>query len=59
MAIQHRRGTAAAATAANIVLAAGQLGVETDTGRIKVGNGVTAWNSLPYVGAGGLNGGTP
>jgi hypothetical protein len=48
MAIQHRRGTAAAATAANVVLAIGQLGVETDTGKIKVGDGTRAWNLLPY-----------
>lgn len=46
--IQHVRGTAAAWTAANPVLAAGEIGVETDTGRIKVGNGTTAWNSLSY-----------
>lgn len=49
--IQLRRGTAAAATAANPVLASGEVGVEIDTGRIKVGNGVTAWNSLAYVDA--------
>lgn len=49
MAIQHRRGTAAAATSANVVLAVGQLGVETDTGKIKVGDGAKAWNLLPYA----------
>ncbi len=48
MAIQLRHGTSAEATVANIVLALGQLGVETDTGRIKVGNGATLWNLLPY-----------
>ncbi len=53
MAIQHRRGTAAAATSANVVLAAGQLGTETDTGQTKVGDGSTAWNSLPYSGSNG------
>ncbi len=55
MAIQHRRGTAAAATAANVVLFNGQLGVETDTGKIKVGNGVTTWNALPYSSSLGSN----
>ena len=44
--LQIRRGTAAQWTAANTVLAAGELGYETDTGFFKVGDGVTAWNSL-------------
>lgn len=47
--IQLRRGTAAQWTAANPTLAAGEVGTETDTGRFKVGNGTSAWNSLPYV----------
>ena len=47
--IQIRRGTAAEWTAANPVLAAGELGLETDTGKTKIGDGVTAWNSLGYV----------
>jgi hypothetical protein len=46
--IQHRRGTAARWTAANPVLRAGEIGVETDTVKLKVGDGETAWNSLPY-----------
>lgn len=47
--IQVRRGTAAQWTAANPVLAAGEQGFETDTGKLKIGNGTTAWASLPYV----------
>lgn len=47
--IQFRRGTAAAATSNNPTLAAGEVGLETDTGKIKVGDGTTAWNSLPYL----------
>ena len=47
-AIQLRRGTAASWTSANPTLSAGEPGVETDTGLIKIGNGTTAWNSLPY-----------
>ena len=35
----------------NPVLADGEIGVETDTDKIKIGDGVTAWNSLPYAGA--------
>jgi hypothetical protein len=44
--IQIRRGTSAQWQAANTVLAEGELGYETDTGFIKVGDGVTAWNSV-------------
>jgi hypothetical protein len=47
--IQIRRGTAASATANNPVLASGEFGYETDTRKIKVGDGVTAWNSLAYL----------
>lgn len=47
--IQLRRGTAAAWTSENTTLAAGEPGFETDTGRHKVGDGVTAWNSLAYA----------
>lgn len=46
--IKLRRGTAAQWTAANPVLAAGEMGIETDTNRSKYGNGTTAWNSLSY-----------
>lgn len=47
--IQIKRGTAASATANNPILADGEFGYETDTSKIKVGDGVTAWNSLPYL----------
>jgi len=46
--IRLRRGTAAEWTSANPVLAAGEAGVETDTGKMKVGDGSTAWNALGY-----------
>ena len=46
--IQFRRDTAAAWTAANPTLAAGELGLETDTSFYKIGNGSTAWTSLAY-----------
>lgn len=48
--IQLRRGTAAAWTSANPTLSSGEIGVETDTLKFKVGNGSTAWNSLSYEG---------
>jgi hypothetical protein len=50
--IQLRRGTAAEWTAANPVLAQGEPGIESDTGKIKIGNGADAWSSLTYASAG-------
>jgi hypothetical protein len=46
--IRLRRGTAAAWTAANPTLASGEVGYETDTRKLKVGDGSTAWASLSY-----------
>jgi hypothetical protein len=46
--IQIRRGAAASWTSANPTLAAGEFGYETDTGKAKIGDGSTAWNSLSY-----------
>jgi hypothetical protein len=45
----QRRGTASEWTAANTVLATGEVGFETDTGRFKIGDGSTAWNSRAYA----------
>jgi hypothetical protein len=49
--IQYRRGPAAEWTGINPTLALGEPGFETDTGRIKVGTGGTAWNDLTYTAA--------
>lgn len=46
--IQFRRDTAANWASANPVLAAGEMGVETDTRKYKLGDGATAWSSLAY-----------
>lgn len=46
--IQLRRGTAAEWTSANPVLMQGEMGVESDTLKVKLGNGTTAWTSLQY-----------
>lgn len=46
--IQIRRDTAANWTAANPILAQGEPALEIDTKKEKIGDGVTAWNSLPY-----------
>jgi hypothetical protein len=46
--MQQRRGTAAQWTAANPVLAAGEIGFETDTNKFKMGNGTSTWSALQY-----------
>lgn len=47
--IQLRRDTAANWTSANPTLAQGELGLETDTLKIKAGDGSTTWTSLGYL----------
>ena len=46
--MQQRRGFAAQWTAANPVLAAGEIGFETDTNKFKMGNGTSTWSELVY-----------
>jgi hypothetical protein len=46
---QQRRGTAAQWSASGKILAAGELGVTTDTKIIKVGDGVNEWDDLPIA----------
>jgi hypothetical protein len=46
--IQFRRDSASAWTSVNPILSQGEAGFEFDTGRFKVGNGLSPWNSLPY-----------
>ena len=56
--IQLRNDTSGAWELANPILAEGEMGVETDTNKIKVGNGIDEWDDLPYVaGEGGGDGG--
>jgi len=43
-----RNGTAAEWTAANPTLLQGEIGVETDTRKYKIGDGSTAWAGLSY-----------
>jgi hypothetical protein len=47
--LQLRRGTEAQWDSANPTLAAGEIGIETDTNTFKFGDGSTAWNSLSYA----------
>ena len=56
--IQMRRGTAAEWTAANPTPSAGEICVEIDTLKVKVGNGTDAWADLAYL-VGGGGGQTP
>ena len=51
--IQIRRGTSAYWAECNTTLAEGEFGYEVDTKKIKLGDGLTAWNSLAYSFAGG------
>ena len=47
--IQVRRGSTGEWAAGTIVLSAGEWGYDTTTGRYKIGDGTTAWNSLTYA----------
>lgn len=47
--IQVRGDTAANWTTANPILADREMGYETDTRKLKVGNGTSAWAALPYI----------
>lgn len=59
--IQLRRDSAAAWAANNPILASGEMGIElpvvnTDPVKIKVGNGIHNWNTLPYQPTGSSGG---
>ena len=44
-----KRGTAARWAEVNLILELGEPGFVYDTNRLKIGDGVTAWNDLPYI----------
>ena len=51
--IQLRRDSALGWSTNNPILASGEIGIElpvanTDPAKIKVGNGIHGWNTLPY-----------
>lgn len=50
--LQLRRGTASQWTTANPLLAQGELGLETDTNKLKIGDGSTSWTGLAYYSTG-------
>ena len=47
--IQVRRGTAAQWTSVNPILAAGEMGVESDSNLFKFGNGSSTWTAIAYA----------
>lgn len=51
--ISFRNGTAAQWASSNPILAQGEMGVTNDTEQFRIGDGITAWNSLPNFGSAG------
>ena len=47
--ILMRNDTAAHWTSTNPTLSKGEIGIESDTLKAKIGDGSTAWNSLSYA----------
>ena len=54
--LQFRRDTVVRWTSINPILADGEPGYEIDTGKWKIGDGFTDWNSLGYMAEDGLQG---
>ncbi len=50
--LQQRNDTAANWLLANPILLRGELGIEYDTGKMKIGDGSSSWAALPYIGVG-------
>jgi hypothetical protein len=46
--IQLRNDTSAAWESSNPILAQGEIGIETDTRLVKLGDGINNWNDLDY-----------
>lgn len=57
--IQVRNDLAQQWAIANPILSDGEPGAESDTGRLKIGNGIDRWLDLPYVGGGSGGGSNP
>ena len=56
--LQLRTGSATQWAASTRILAVGEPGVETDSGRIKIGDGTNLWSALPWSGAAIVKSGT-
>lgn len=57
MAIQFLRGTKSTLASSNQIFLAGQPVFESDSGQLKIGDGVNSFSNLPYVGEGLSSGG--
>ena len=53
---QFRRGTSSQWNTTNPLLADGEIGIETDTNKFKLGNGTNNWSNLAYGGVQGVQG---
>jgi len=53
--IKLKRGLATEWAELNPILKLGEPGYEKDTKRLKIGDGVTLWNDLPYIGSGTID----
>ena len=47
--IQLRNDTEANWTSADPILGQGEMGIESDTGKVKLGDGVSSWSQLDYA----------
>lgn len=47
--MQQKRGSSSQWASSTLILLAGEIGFDTDTNKMKVGNGVDVWNDLEYV----------
>jgi hypothetical protein len=52
--MQQKHGTASEWSSANPVLLEGEIGIETDTNKFKIGDGSSTWANLTYFSAGGI-----
>lgn len=46
---KNLQGTAEDFITENPILGSGQAGIETDTNKYKIGDGIALWNDLEYV----------
>ena len=53
--LQLKRGTAERWATVNPILAIGEPGFVYDSNQLKIGDGVSAWNELPYIGGSTVN----
>ena len=45
----HRKDLSTKWSSVNPILLDGEMGIEKDTRKFKIGDGVTSWNDLPYA----------